>query len=79
MPDFEALIRHQQIKQPSANQRLKIVTDPNNQNKKAFNKRGDSFLLTYFAVGLIGGLVGSISILFLEVNKFIPLELLKIN
>ena len=29
MPDFEALIRHQQLKQPSTNQRLKVVDSPN--------------------------------------------------
>ena len=28
MPDFEALIRHQQLKQPKANQRLKVVDSP---------------------------------------------------
>ncbi len=79
MPDFEALIRHQQLKQPTANQRLKIVTDSNNQDKKLDNNKKNWILLTYFSVGLIGGVVGAISILFLEMNKFIPLELLKIN
>ena len=79
MPDFEALIKHQQLKQPSANQRLKIVADPNNQDKRIDNKSGNSILISYFAVGLIGALIGSISISFLVINKFIPLELLKIN
>ena len=79
MPDFEALIRHQQIKQPSANQRLKLVTDINNKDKRLDTKSGNLILLTYFAVGCIGALIGSVSILFLEVNKFIPFELLKIN
>ena len=79
MPDFEALIRHQQIKEPNANQRLKIVADHNTEDKVLDNKRKNSILLTYFAVGLIGAVVGSISILFLDLNKLIPLELLKIN
>ena len=79
MPDFEALIRHQQVKQPTANQRLKIVSDSNNQDKKLNNKGENWILLTYFVVGLIGALIGSLSILFLDINKFIPLELLKIN
>ena len=79
MPDFEALIRHQQIKQPSANQRLKIVSNSNNQDKKLDNNKGNWILLTYFAVGLIGALIGSISILFLEINKLIPLDIFKIN
>ena len=78
MPDFEALIRHQQLKQPSANQRLKVVDDSYNQDKILDNNKNWS-LLTYFSIGLIGAVVGSISILFLEINNFIPLELLKIN
>ena len=78
MPDFEALIRHQQLKQPPANQRLKIVTNSNNKDKRLDNKK-IWILLTYFSVGLLGGVVGSISIFFLEINKFIPLEFLKIN
>ena len=28
MPDFEALIRHQQLKQPTPTQRLKVVDSP---------------------------------------------------
>ena len=79
MPDFEALIKHQQLKQPTANQRLKIVTDSNNQDKISDEKKGNLILLTYFTVGLVGALIGAISILFLEINKFIPLDLLKIN
>ena len=80
MPDFEALIRHQQLKQPTGNQRLKIVTDSNNQEVKLDNNNKKNWiLLTYFSVGLIGAVVGSISILFLEINKFIPIEILKIN
>ena len=79
MPDFEALIRHQQIKQPAANQRLKIISNSHNQDTRLENKKGNWILLTYFAVGLIGAFIGSISVLFLEINKFIPLELLKIN
>ena len=79
MPDFEALIRHQQLKQPKANQRLKIVADSNNQVKTSNNERGSWILFSYFAVGLVGAVIGSISILFLEINKFIPIDILKIN
>ena len=79
MPDFEALIKHQQIKQPSENQRLKIVANSDNKDDKLDNKKENWILFQYFSVGLIGALIGSISILFLEINKFIPLELLKIN
>ena len=34
MPDFEALIRHQQLKQPKTNQRLKVVDSPNFEEEK---------------------------------------------
>ena len=34
MPDFEALIRHQQLKQPSTNKRLKVVDSPNFEEEK---------------------------------------------
>jgi hypothetical protein len=34
MPDFEALIRHQQLKQPTTNQRLKVVDSPNFEEEK---------------------------------------------
>ena len=66
MPDFEALIKHQQLKQPTANQRLKIVTDSNNQDKISDEKKGNLILLTYFTVGLVGALIGAISILLLS-------------
>ena len=78
MPDFEALIRHQQLKQPSTNQRLKIVDNTNNHETPK-NKRQNWVFLTYFGAGLIGALIGSLSIIFLEVNKFIPIELLKLT
>ena len=58
---------------------LKIISNSNKQDKRPDNKKGNWIPLTYFAVGLIGSLIGSISMLFLEINKFIPIDLLKIN
>ena len=77
MPDFEALIRHQQLKQPKTNQRLKLVDKPDfEEEKKIITKSG---LLVNFFGGFIGSVIGTLTILFLYINKFIPLELLKIN
>ena len=78
MPDFEALIRHQQLKQPTNNQRLKVVDSPNFQeeeNKKTIIKQ--SGLLVNFFGGFIGSVIGTLTILFLYMNEYLPLDLLK--
>ena len=80
MPDFEALIRHQQLKQPTTNQRLKIVDSPNfekEQNEEA-NIRHSGLLVNFFG-GFIGSVIGTLTILFLYVNEYLPVELLKLK
>ena len=77
MPDFEALIRHQQLKQPNANQRLKIVDKATKKNSIEHSLSGLK-LSTYFLTGFFGALIGAGTILFLDVNKIIPLDFLKI-
>mgnify|MGYP001207459293 FL=1 len=77
MPDFEALIRHQQLKQPNANQRLKIV-DNAPKRKSIENSLSGLKLSTYFLTGFFGALIGAGTILFLDINKIIPLDFLKI-
>ena len=80
MPDFEALIRHQQLKQPSANQRLKVVDSPNfeeGKNKETIIKQ--SGLLVNFFGGFIGSVIGTLSILFLYINEYLPIDLLKLK
>jgi len=77
MPDFEALIRHQQLKQPNANQRLKIV------DKAPIGNSTDSSvssfkISTYFLTGILGALIGAVTILFLDINQIIPLDFLKL-
>ena len=80
MPDFEALIRHQQLKQPSSNQRLKIVTKQTNKNNTNEYKNATSWIfINYFITGLSGAIIGAFAILFLDINNLLPLELLKIN
>ena len=77
MPDFEALIRHQQLKQPNANQRLKIVDKAPNGNSIDSSESGLK-LSTYFLTGFFGALIGAGTILFFEINQFIPLDFLKL-
>ena len=80
MPDFEALIRHQQLKQPTTNQRLKVVDSPNLQEEK--NEEiiiRQSGLLVNFFGGFIGSVIGTLTILFLYMNEYIPLDLLKLK
>ena len=80
MPDFEALIRHQQLKQPTTNQRLKVVDSPdfeieNGENPQIMQPK----IFNYFIGSFIGSVIGTISILFLYINEFLPIELLKIK
>ena len=78
MPDFEALIRHQQLKQPTTNQRLKVVDSPDFKEEK---KEGaiirQSGLLVNFFGGFIGSVIGTLTILFLYINEYLPIDLLK--
>ena len=80
MPDFEALIRHQQLKQPTTNQRLKVVDSPNfgeeKNEKQIITKSG---LLVNFFGGFIGSVIGTLTILFLYINEYLPIDLLKLK
>ena len=80
MPDFEALIRHQQLNQQPANQRLTVVDSPNfeeEENEKTIIRK--SGLLVNFFGGFIGSVIGTLTILFLYVNEYLPLDLLKLK
>ena len=80
MPDFEALIRHQQLKQPTSNQRLKVVDSPNfeeEKNEEIIIKK--SGLLVNFFGGFIGSVIGTLTVLFLYINSYLPIELLKLK
>ena len=80
MPDFEALIRHQQLKKPTTNQRLKVVDSPNfeeEKNEEIIIKQ--SGLLVNFFGGFIGSVIGTLTILFLYINEYLPIDLLKLK
>ena len=80
MPDFEALIRHQQLKQPTTNQRLKVVDTPDFREEKHEKTiiRKSGLLINFFG-GFIGSIIGTLSILFLYINEFIPVDFLKLQ
>jgi len=80
MPDFDALIRHQQLKQPTTNQRLKVVDSPNfeeEKNEEAIIKQ--SGLLVNIFGGFIGSIIGTFTKQFLYMNEYLPLDLLKLK
>ena len=81
MPDFEALIRHQQLKQPTTNKRLKVVDSPNfeEEEKKEEAIIRQSGLLVNFFGSFISSVIGTLTILFLYINEYLPLDLLKLK
>ena len=80
MPDFEALIRHQQLKQPKTNQRLKVVDSSNFEKEKNEETtiRQSGLLVNLFG-GFIGSVIGTLTILFLYINEHLPIDLLKLK
>ena len=80
MPDFEALIRHQQDQQPTTNKRLKVVDSPSFEEDKSEKKIiKESGLLVNFFGGFIGSVIGTLTILFLYINEYLPIDLLKLK
>ena len=78
MPDFEALIRHQQ--QPTTNQRLKVVDAPDFEKEKNEETiiRQSGLLINFFG-GFIGSVIGTLTILFLYINEYLPIDLLTLK
>ena len=80
MPDFEALIRHQQLKQPTTNQRLKVVDSPDFEKEKSdYPEINENRILRNFFGGFVGSLIGTLTILFLYINDYLPMDLLKLK
>ena len=80
MPDFEALIRHQQDQQPTTNKRLKVVDKTDFDNAKSEElTTTKSGLLVNFIGGFIGSVIGTLTILFLYINEYLPIDLLKLK
>ena len=77
MPDFEALIRHQQISRRPATERLKVVEKlplssqaPNNDGKNL------STLFFGFIGGLSGSIIGTGLIFYLSAKELIDFKIL---
>ena len=80
MPDFEALIRHQQLKQPTTNQRLKVVDSPDFEKEERENPQiSEHRILKNFFGGFIGSVIGTLTILFIYINDYLPTDLLKLK
>ncbi|MBO6974825.1 MAG: hypothetical protein JJ844_03925 [Prochlorococcus marinus CUG1435] len=79
MPDFEALIRHQQDQQPTTNKRLKVVDNQDFEEKNEETIIRQSGLLVNFFGGFIGSVIGTLTILFLYINEYLPIDLLKLK
>ena len=64
MPDFEALIRHQQKQKPSSSERLKVVEDPTSGTLSTNepNKKATSVAILAFFGGLLGSALATITI-----------------
>ena len=67
MPEFEALIKQQQLKQPESKNRLKIVNpdQTNDQFKRPDLESNQPKLIEYFVAGFSGSLLATITLLFL--------------
>ena len=80
MPDFDALIRHQQLKQPKTNQRLKVVDSPDFKKGKGNQpiSKKPGMLVNFFG-GFMGSVIGTLTILFLYINNYLPLDLIKLK
>ena len=80
MPDFEALIRHQQDQQPTTNKRLKVVdkTDFDTAKNEELTTTKSGLFVNFFG-GFIGSVIGTLTILFLSMNEYLPLDLLKLK
>ncbi len=77
MPDFEALVRHQQTSRKPATERLKVVgklpiatQSPNTDGKNL------STLFFGFVGGLFGSIIGTSLIIYLSVKELIDFKIL---
>ena len=79
MPDFEALIRHQQDQHPTTDKRLKVVDKTDFDSSNSEELKTKSGLLFNFIGGFIGSVIGTLTILFLYINEYLPIDLIKLK
>ncbi len=77
MPDFEALVRHQQTARKPAKERLKVVESLpiSTQGPKTDGKNLTTVFLG-FVGGLIGSIIGTSLILYLTTKELIDFNIL---
>ena len=77
MPDFEALVRHQQTSRRPANERLKVVEKlPGSAQKTRIEGKNLSTLFFGFVGGLSGSIIGIGLILYLSSKELIDFKML---
>ena len=77
MPDFEALIRHQQTSSKPATERLKVVEQlPSSTRIPTTDGKNLSTLFFGFLGGLFGSIVGAGLIFYLSAKEFIDFKIL---
>ena len=77
MPDFEALVRHQQTSRVPANERLKVVENlPFSTKAPTTDGRNLSTLFFGFVGGLSGSIIGTALIFYLSARELIDFKLL---
>ena len=77
MPDFEALVRHQQTSRRPATERLKVVEKlPISTQSPTTDGKNLSTLFFGFVGGISGSIIGTSLILYLSTKGFIDLKIL---
>ena len=77
MPDFEALVRHQQTSRRPATERLKVVEKlPISTQNPITDGKNLSTLFFGFLGGLLGSIAGTGLIFYLSVNELINFKIL---
>ncbi len=77
MPDFEALVRHQQTSRRPATERLKVVEKlPISTQIPTTDGKNLSTLFFGFVGGLVGSIIGTGLIFYLSVNSLIDFKIL---
>ena len=77
MPDFEALVRHQQTSRRPATERLKVVEKlPISSKSTTSDGKNLSTLFFGFMGGLAGSIVGTGLIFYLSVKELIDFKIL---
>ena len=77
MPDFEALVRHQQTSRRPATERLKVVQkQPISIQNPTTDGKNLSTLFFGFVGGLTGSIIGTGLIIYLSAKEFIDFKIL---